>query len=169
MTYTITLEARFVRAVLIGRETVEETSECLKAIARWSAQQPNVLIEVRGSKPIFQAMRHGLMERFKEIARAPSHRIALTADSMELQASHEYLELLASQQGLRVRSVASEDEAVEWFSEAASAANAPPAQWPETERRREASERRQQAERRVGEDRRKQSKRRLLARRARAS
>jgi hypothetical protein len=167
MTYTITLEAGFVRAVLIDRETVEETREFLTAVARWRRPYPNILIHVRSSKPIFHAMRH-VMGRFKEIAQAPGHRIALVADSMEVQASHEYLELLARQQGLNVRSFSSEEEALRWFSgQARDAARS--GEQPQTERRRADRERRQQPDRRLGEDRRKQATRRLATRRGGAS
>lgn len=167
MTYTITLEAGFVRAVLIDRETVEETTEFLTAVARWKRAHPNILIEVRSSKPIFQAVRH-VMACFREIAQAPGHRIALAADSMEVQASHEYLELLARQQGLNVRSFPGEEEALRWFSEQAPDA-ARPDERPQTERRQANRDRREQPDRRLGEDRRKLAKRRLATRRGGAS
>lgn len=117
MTYRITVEQDFFRAELVDRETVEETKDFLRAVARHSTRHSSVLIQVRASKPIFQVEHHGLIEYFREIARSPSHQIALLADALDLQASHEYIELIARQHGLNVRSFRSEAEALEWFKE----------------------------------------------------
>ncbi len=117
MAYRITVEQNFFRAELVDRETVEETKDFLRAVARHSARHSSVLIQVRSSKPIFQVEHYGLIDSFREIARSPSHRIALLADALDLQASHEYIELIAKQRGLNVRSFASEAEALEWFKE----------------------------------------------------
>jgi hypothetical protein len=117
MAYRITIEQNFFRAELVDRETVEEMKDFLRAVARHSTRHSSVLIQVRSSKPIFQVEHYGLIDSFREIARSPSHRIALLADALDLQASHEYIELIAKQRGLNVRSFASEAEALEWFKE----------------------------------------------------
>jgi hypothetical protein len=72
---------------------------------------------VRTSKPLFHVERGGLIEHLRQIARAPQHRIALLADTPDLQASHEYLELIARQHGVRVRSFRGEAEALAWFQD----------------------------------------------------
>lgn len=117
MAYTITDEPDFVRAQLVGRDTVEETKHFLRAIARSSARHPAVLIQVRASTGIFQIERYGLIEYFEELARSPARRVALLADTADLRASHEYLEFLAQQRGLQVRSFRAEAEAVQWLRE----------------------------------------------------
>ena len=117
MAYRITVEQNFFRAELVDRETVEETKDFLRTVARHSTRHSSVLIQVRSSKPIFQVEHHGLIDSFREIARSPSHRIALLADALDLHASHEYIELIARQHGLNVRSFRSEAEALEWFKE----------------------------------------------------
>ena len=114
MAYRITVEADFVRAELAHRETVEETRDFLQALLRYSESYPCLLIQVRTSKPVFHVERHGLVEYFAQIARTPRHRIALTAENADLQASHEYLELLARQRGVNVRSFRDEAEALAW-------------------------------------------------------
>jgi len=117
MTYRITLEDDFLRAELAHRETVEEMRDFLRALVRNSARCAVILVCVRASKPLFHVERDGLIEFLQQIARAPQHRIALLADTPDLQASHEYLELIARQRGVRVRSFRSEAEALEWFKD----------------------------------------------------
>lgn len=117
MAYRITVEADFVRAELAHRETVEETRDFLQALLRYSESYSSLLIQVRTSKPVFHVERHGLIETFSQIARTPRHRIALTAETADLQASHEYLELLARQRGVNVRSFRDEAEALAWLRE----------------------------------------------------
>ena len=117
MTYRITFDEDFLRAELAHRETVEEMREFLRAVARNSARCPVVLIRVRESKPLFHVERGGLVECLMQIAHAPRHRVALVADTADLQASHEYLELIARQRGVRVRSFRSEPEALLWFKD----------------------------------------------------
>jgi hypothetical protein len=117
MAYRITFDEDFIRAELAHRETVEEMREFLRAVARNSARCPVVLIRVRESKPLFHVERDGLVECMLQIAQAPKHRVALVADTGDLQASHEYLELIARQRGVRVRSFRSEPEALLWFKD----------------------------------------------------
>ena len=115
MAYRITVEADFVRAELAHRETVEETRDFLQALLRYSESYPCLLIQVRSSKPVFHVERHGLLEYFRQMARTPAHRIALLAEGADLQASHEYLELLARQRGVNVRSFRDEAAALQWL------------------------------------------------------
>lgn len=117
MTYRIALEGDFLRAELAHRETLEEMREFLRALVRNSARCALILLHVRASKPLFHVERGGLIEFLQQIARAPQHRIALLADTPDLHASHEYLELIARQRGVRVRSFRSEAEALEWFKD----------------------------------------------------
>jgi hypothetical protein len=115
MAYRITVEQGLVRAEISRRETVQETREFLRALVRYSPRYSSIAICVRQSKPIFHVEQHGLVEHLQEIARAPGHRIALLADTADLQAAHEYLELLARQRGVNVRSYRSEAEALVWL------------------------------------------------------
>ena len=151
MGYRITLDRGVLRAELFGRETVEETNTFFGAIvsAGRETRCPCILISVRSSKPIFQVERHGLIEYFGELAVTSSRRIALLGDSKDLQLSHEYVELIARQQGLNVRSFFDEAAAYQWFRDAR--------QWQERRRqqeRRSREVRRPLQERRAGEERR---------------
>jgi hypothetical protein len=119
MGHKITLDRGVLRAELFGRETVKETKTFFQAIVSESREsRPRcILISVRSSKPIFQLERHGLLEYFRELAVTPSQRIALLADSTDLRLSHEYVELIARQHGLNVRSFPDETAAYQWFND----------------------------------------------------
>jgi hypothetical protein len=119
MGYRITLDRGVLRAELFARETVEETKTFFGAIVSASRETraPCILISVRSSKPIFQVERHGLIEYFRELAVTSSRRIALLADSRDLRFSHEYVELIARQHGLNVRSFLDETAAYQWFKD----------------------------------------------------
>jgi hypothetical protein len=120
MGYRISLDRGVLRAELFGRETVEETKTFFQAIvsANRESRSPCILISVRSSKPIFQLERHGLIEYFRELAATSSRRIALLGDSRDLRLSHEYVELIAGQHGLNVRSFPDETAAYQWFKDA---------------------------------------------------
>ena len=119
MGYKITLDRGVLRAELFGRETVEETKAFFQAIVSASKDSPapHILISVRASKPIFQIERHGLIEYLRKLAVTSSRRIALLGDSAELRLSHEYVELIARQHGLNVRSFPDETAAYRWFED----------------------------------------------------
>ena len=130
--YKITAEPGYLRAELFERETVEETRAFLDAVVRNNAnhQRSRVLILVRASKSIFQVVAHGLMECFEQLSATPG-QIALVGDTRDLHLSHEYIEVIARQRGLNVRSFRDESTALAWLND-----------------RRERHDRRQQPERR---------------------
>jgi len=117
MPYEITVEQDLVRAELVALETVEETKEFLRAAAYYSSVYSAFLFRVRASKPMFRIEQHGLIEYFGKVACSPLHKIALLADTTDLQASHEYLELIARQHALNVRSFRNSREALLWLRE----------------------------------------------------
>lgn len=156
MAYRIVLERDFIRAELAHRETLEEMREFLRALVRNSARCPVILIRVRASKPLFHVERGGLIDFLQQIARAPQHRIALLADTPDLQASHEYLELIARQRGVRVRSFRSEAEALLWFKDRRYLGER---RQQGVERRQQGNGRRQAAERRTVAERRRRDRR----------
>jgi hypothetical protein len=115
MTYTIRLEEDHLAAELAYCETVAEMHSFLRAVVRNSTRSSSILIRVRASKPVFHVERDGLVEYFREIARQSGCRVGLLADTPDLRASHEYLELIARQRGVNVRSFRSRVEALLWF------------------------------------------------------
>jgi hypothetical protein len=118
MIYAIIPRPDYLRAELVDRDTVEETQSFLRAVVRENAKhrRTRVLILVRTSKPIFQVAAHRLIEYIEELSRASARWIALVGDSRDLHMSHEYIELLARQRRLNVRSFRDETAALQWLS-----------------------------------------------------
>jgi CheY-like chemotaxis protein len=116
--FQVRLAGSYLRAEIFNRRSGEETKAFLEAIAAESGRTGcvRVLVCVRGSLPIFKVEQYGLSALLKRIAATPGARIAITADSIEVRAAHQYVELLARQQGCDVRAFASEAPAVEWLT-----------------------------------------------------
>lgn len=110
------MESGFLRADLLERETAEETRRFFRAVVFESVKHrcSRVLVHVRSSKTLFTVERFGVLETFKKLASDPAHRIALLGDTVELGMSHDYVVLLARQQGITLRNFQNEAQAVEW-------------------------------------------------------
>lgn len=107
----------YLRAELFGRQTVEETYEFVSALIAETkkAAVARMLICVRNSRPIFKVEPHKVAEQFRQLAAKKDVRVALLADSDEVRASHQYLEVLAGQQGANVRAFRDEARALNWL------------------------------------------------------
>src|SRR5437016_4728737 len=116
MQYRIGMERGFLRAELLERETAEETRRFFRAVVFESVRHgcSRVLVHVRSSKTLFTVERFGVLETFKKLASDPAHRIALLGDTVELGMSHDYVVLLARQQGITLRNFKNESQAIEW-------------------------------------------------------
>ena len=110
------MERGFLRADLLERETAEETRRFFRAVVFESVRHgcSRVLVHVRSSKTLFTVERFGVLETFKKLAADPAHRIALLGDTVELGMSHDYVVLLARQQGITLRNFKNESQAIEW-------------------------------------------------------
>jgi hypothetical protein len=119
MQYKIAMERGYLRADLLERETAEETRRFLRAVVFESVKHgcPRILVHVRSSKTLFTVERYGVLETFKKLASDPAHRIALLGDTVELGMSHDYVALLARQQGISLRNFQNESQAVEWVKD----------------------------------------------------
>ncbi len=119
MQYKIAMERGFLRADLLERETAEETRRFLRAVVVESVKHgcPRVLVHVRSSKTLFTVERYGVLETFKKLASDPAHRIALVGDTVEMGMSHDYVALLARQQGITLRNFQNESQAIEWVKD----------------------------------------------------
>jgi hypothetical protein len=117
MQYKFTLLQDCLRAEVIGRESVAETQEFIRAAMAEAAKQrcSRMLVWVRSSRPIFKVEQYRISEHFKQIAANPEVRVALLADAEELRAAHEYIEVLARQAGANVRAFRDEPSALEWL------------------------------------------------------
>src|SRR5882762_10417919 len=119
MQYKIAMERGFLRAELLERETAEETRRFLRAVVFESVKHgcSRILVQVRSSKTLFTVERYGVLETFKKLAADPAHRIALLGDTVELGMSHDYVVLLARQQGITLRNFQNESQAIEWVKD----------------------------------------------------
>ena len=115
--FEVRLARGYLRAELFNRTTAQETRAFLEAIAAESRRTGcvKVLVSVRGSLPIFKVEQYTLSAFLKLISETPGAKIAITADSAEVRAAQQYVELLARQQGCDVRAFGSEPSAVEWL------------------------------------------------------
>ena len=122
MRFTTRLMPGYLRAEMTGRETAEETTQFIAAVAEEARKHSValVLVSVRRSRPIFTVEKYRMSEHLKLLAANPGVRVALLADSEELRASHEYIEVLARQQGANVRSFREETTALDWLKAAQS-------------------------------------------------
>jgi len=105
------------RAELFGRQTVEETLQFIAALVAAAREHSaaRILIWVRNSRPIFKVEQYKLSEQFKQLAAQQEVRVALLADADEVRASHQYIEVLAAQQGAQVRAFRDEARALNWL------------------------------------------------------
>jgi len=117
MLYKITVEPDYLNAELFNRETMDETREFLQIVAGAAVKhrRSRVLISVHASNPIFTVERSGFLAYFKNLTVDPSHKIALVGDSVELGISHQYIEFIGRQHGIRVQSFQDEADALQWF------------------------------------------------------
>jgi hypothetical protein len=117
MRYRITVERDYLRAELFNRETAQETREFLVAVGAEARkhQRHQLLISVHASRAIFKVEAYGALDYFAQLGGLSRYRIALTADSDELRFAQQYLESLARQRAVNVRSFRSEQAALDWL------------------------------------------------------
>lgn len=124
MQFRFAIQGEVLRAELYRRETGEETRRFLHALAAQAKESgcTRILIVVRASRPIFKVEQYGITEAFRAMLGAPGVRVALTGDNEALRASHEYIELLASQQKVALRAFQDEAAALRWLASEPAAA-----------------------------------------------
>jgi hypothetical protein len=121
MRYKFSMVQDCLRAELVGRESVDETQEFIRAVAEEARRVdcPRILVWVRRSRPIFKVEQYRISEYFKQLSANRELRVALLADADDVRAAHEYIEVLARQQGANVRSFREEAPALDWLKEPA--------------------------------------------------
>jgi hypothetical protein len=118
MRYRFTLREDCLRAELVGRESVAETVDFIRALVAEAekARCARVMVSVRRSRPIFTVEKYSISAYLRQLAAVPEARVALVGDSSEVHAAHEYIEVLAKQQNANVRAFRDEARAREWLS-----------------------------------------------------
>lgn len=120
MRFTITIVDDYIRADLYERRTAEETRQFLQAFANQTLPQrvSKALIATRASRPIFNVGKFSLSAFLDFLGARPGHRVALVADTWQVQLAQRYMAALARLRGLRVRSFSREAEALDWLKAA---------------------------------------------------
>jgi CheY-like chemotaxis protein len=115
--FTIERADGYLRAEIWDRRTAEETETFLRTLAEAARKHTSarVLICVHSSLPIFRVERYGASAYLKELSSKAWFRVAVVADQADILAAHQYLEILAAQQGANVRSFADEELAERWL------------------------------------------------------
>jgi hypothetical protein len=115
----IRVEPGYLKAELFDRQTPEETRDAFAAIAAAARKHgcSQILISVHASRPISQIEQTRFLEYFRELGATPKHRIALTGGSGELRLSQQYVESAARRNGINVRSLPSEQAALDWLKD----------------------------------------------------
>lgn len=129
MKYRIEPRGGVLHAELQGRETAGDMRDFLHAVKAACQQHacPRILLSIRASRPVFKLEDYGLAGETRGEGEArgyvsdlvsPACRIALVGDTSELQFAHEYIEVVARQQQVNVRSFREPASAVRWLQEA---------------------------------------------------
>jgi hypothetical protein len=115
MNFSIEAREGYLRAALHGRDTADEMRDFLLAVHAASKQHdlPKIVMSVRQSRAIFKPEDYGLNGYVKQLV-TPACQIALVGDTRELHTAHEYIEMVARQQGVNVRAFRDEAAALSW-------------------------------------------------------
>jgi hypothetical protein len=114
--FGIELRGDHLLASLQGRETSEQMREFLIAVHAACGQYrcPRILMSIRASRPVFKPEEYGLASYVRELV-TDKCQVALVGDTRELNAAHEYIEVCARQQNMKVRAFREEAAALRWL------------------------------------------------------
>jgi len=120
MRFTVTLRQGYLRAELINRQTADDMREFLHAVQAACQEHgcPRILMVVRRSRAIFKPQDYGFDGKSPGYVTglvSSKCQIALLGDSSELQAAHEYIEVVARQQQINARAFRDEAAALAWL------------------------------------------------------
>ena len=117
MRFEITPRAGYLLAHISGRETALEMRQFLVAVQAACTEHgcPKILMRVTSSRPVFKPEDYGLSSYVNELV-TPKCQVALVGDTTELNAAHEYIEVVARQQNVNARAFADEAAALRWLA-----------------------------------------------------
>ena len=116
MRYSIAARDGYLHCAVAGRETADDMRDFLHAVQAACKQHgcPKILMAVSSSRVIFKPEDYGLSSYVPELV-SPQCQIALLADSSELNAAHEYIQVVARQRRLNARAFRDEATALRWL------------------------------------------------------
>jgi len=114
--YSIEPRSGYLACTVSGRDSADDMREFLHAVQAACRQYacPKILMSVRGSRVIFKPEDYGLSSYVPELV-SPNCQVALLGDSQELNAAHEYIEVVARQQHINARAFRDEASALRWL------------------------------------------------------
>ena len=117
MKFSVEPRAGYLLAQLSGLDSAEEMRTFLLAAHDACRRHdcPRVLMSIRASRAIFRPEDYGLSGYANQLA-TPACQIALVGDTPELNAAHEYIEVVARQQHLNVRAFRDDAAAARWLA-----------------------------------------------------
>lgn len=117
MEVEITDRAGYLSISVSERGGVEDARDLVQRIvaAIQDGSHRRLLLSVRRSPAIFKVQEYGLADVLIRAAGVPGLKVALVADTPELFASYQYIEVLATQKGLLAKAFRSEPEASRWL------------------------------------------------------
>jgi hypothetical protein len=113
----LTPRTGYLHVSVANRGGLEDAKDVLQRLvaAVQVGEHRRLLISVRQSPAIFRVEGYGLSDALTRAAGVPGLRVALVADTAELFASYQYVELLAAQKGLAAKAFRGEAEATVWL------------------------------------------------------
>ena len=117
MKYSIKAEGELLCVTFSGRETDEPPSDVCKVVLAESArlQRPRILIELDQKVPLSTLSQHQLVTRLPHIGLTHAHRIALVHRTEEMQRASEFINTVAGNRAINVRSFPDTESAKRWL------------------------------------------------------
>ena len=117
MRYVIEADAEFLRVTVSGRKDDEPPSHVCKVVLMESArlQRPRILIELDQEVPLSPVSQYQLVSRLPELGLTDGHRVALVHRTAEMQRANEFINTVAGNRALNVRSFPDAEAAKIWL------------------------------------------------------
>ena len=117
MKYAIAADAEFLRVTISGREDDEPPSHVCKVVLMESARlaRPRILIELDQAVPLSPVSQYQLVSRLPELGLSDAHRIALVHRTEDMQRANEFINTVAGNRSINVRSFPDAESAKSWL------------------------------------------------------
>ena len=117
MQYEIQADEEFLRVTMSGRQDDEPPSHVCKVVLMESArlQRPRVLIELHQAAPLSPLSQYQLVTRLPQLGLTGDHRIALVHRTAQMQRANEFINTVAWNRSLNVRSFPDAEVAKIWL------------------------------------------------------
>lgn len=117
MKYAIEADAEFLRVTMSGRKDDEPPSHVCKVVLTESArlERPRILIELDQPVPLSALSQYQLISRLPELGLTGRQRIALVHRTARLQRANDFINTVASNRSINVRSFPDTESAKNWL------------------------------------------------------